>query len=133
MIKEIGRNDPCPCGSGKKYKKCCLGTDKDPLAKAKGHMVKCNICDKEFDNNAAGSFQSEEKEGKKIYFCPDCNMNLSCTTCKKKLGTKSFGLYSCSECGAATVMCEDCMEKGVEPESHHKSSKSFLHRWLGLK
>lgn len=20
---EIGRNDPCPCGSGKKYKKCC--------------------------------------------------------------------------------------------------------------
>lgn len=26
VIKEakIGRNDPCPCGSGKKYKKCCL-------------------------------------------------------------------------------------------------------------
>ena len=21
-IKKIGRNDPCPCGSGKKYKKC---------------------------------------------------------------------------------------------------------------
>ena len=20
----IGRNDPCPCGSNKKYKKCCL-------------------------------------------------------------------------------------------------------------
>jgi SWIM/SEC-C metal-binding protein len=20
---QIGRNDPCPCGSGKKYKKCC--------------------------------------------------------------------------------------------------------------
>ncbi len=20
---EPGRNDPCPCGSGKKYKKCC--------------------------------------------------------------------------------------------------------------
>ncbi len=29
VVKEdkIGRNDPCPCGSGKKYKKCC-GTDK---------------------------------------------------------------------------------------------------------
>ena len=25
VVKEvrIGRNDPCPCGSGKKYKKCC--------------------------------------------------------------------------------------------------------------
>ena len=21
--KKIGRNDPCPCGSGKKYKNCC--------------------------------------------------------------------------------------------------------------
>jgi uncharacterized protein len=23
-VAQIGRNDPCPCGSGKKYKKCCL-------------------------------------------------------------------------------------------------------------
>ena len=23
MSKKVGRNDPCPCGSGKKYKKCC--------------------------------------------------------------------------------------------------------------
>lgn len=23
-VPKIGRNDPCPCGSGKKYKKCCL-------------------------------------------------------------------------------------------------------------
>lgn len=21
--RTVGRNDPCPCGSGKKYKKCC--------------------------------------------------------------------------------------------------------------
>jgi uncharacterized protein len=24
-IPKAGRNDPCPCGSGKKYKKCCMG------------------------------------------------------------------------------------------------------------
>jgi len=24
ITKKIGRNDPCPCGSGKKYKKCCM-------------------------------------------------------------------------------------------------------------
>lgn len=24
---KIGRNDPCPCGSGLKYKKCCLGKE----------------------------------------------------------------------------------------------------------
>lgn len=26
---KIGRNDPCPCGSGKKYKKCCIDLSKD--------------------------------------------------------------------------------------------------------
>lgn len=26
--KKIGRNDPCPCGSGKKYKKCCMGKER---------------------------------------------------------------------------------------------------------
>jgi hypothetical protein len=25
--RKIGRNEPCPCGSGKKYKACCLGND----------------------------------------------------------------------------------------------------------
>ena len=24
-LSKVGRNDPCPCGSGKKYKKCCFG------------------------------------------------------------------------------------------------------------
>ena len=28
MSKKLGRNDPCHCGSGKKYKKCCLEKDK---------------------------------------------------------------------------------------------------------
>jgi len=26
-MKKIGRNDPCPCGSGKKYKNCCMKKD----------------------------------------------------------------------------------------------------------
>ena len=26
-MAQLGRNDPCPCGSGKKYKKCCLTND----------------------------------------------------------------------------------------------------------
>jgi uncharacterized protein YecA (UPF0149 family) len=24
-VPQAGRNDPCPCGSGKKYKRCCGG------------------------------------------------------------------------------------------------------------
>jgi hypothetical protein len=26
-MTKTGRNDPCPCGSGKKYKHCCLKKD----------------------------------------------------------------------------------------------------------
>lgn len=28
---KIGRNDPCPCGSGKKYKQCCLNKPKEAI------------------------------------------------------------------------------------------------------
>ncbi|MFO7967139.1 MAG: SEC-C metal-binding domain-containing protein [Archaeoglobaceae archaeon] len=27
LSERVGRNDPCPCGSGLKYKKCCLSLD----------------------------------------------------------------------------------------------------------
>ena len=27
-VPRAGRNDPCPCGSGKKYKRCCLDKDR---------------------------------------------------------------------------------------------------------
>lgn len=30
-VRKIGRNDPCPCGSGKKYKFCCLNKPKSPI------------------------------------------------------------------------------------------------------
>ena len=30
-MPKIGRNAPCPCGSGKKYKKCCMDKDKLPM------------------------------------------------------------------------------------------------------
>jgi uncharacterized protein YecA (UPF0149 family) len=26
LVEKLGRNDPCPCGSGKRFKKCCLKT-----------------------------------------------------------------------------------------------------------
>ncbi len=31
MRNRIGRNDICPCGSGKKYKKCCMETASIPV------------------------------------------------------------------------------------------------------
>jgi hypothetical protein len=48
MTKKIGRNEPCPCGSGKKYKRCCSPRAKklraqqgrrDRLAKARAEIA----------------------------------------------------------------------------------------------
>ena len=36
MSEKIGRNDPCTCGSGKKYKNCCLNKTTIGL---KGHKI----------------------------------------------------------------------------------------------
>ena len=44
MAKKMGRNDPCPCGSGLKYKKCCLGKSKiQHLSVKKMYAQKYNI------------------------------------------------------------------------------------------
>jgi len=46
MTKRAGRNEPCPCGSGKKYKKCCLDRD------LKNHIEET---DGEFRKNLTGT------------------------------------------------------------------------------
>jgi hypothetical protein len=33
-VPRIGRNEPCPCGSGKKYKRCCLASDQERLKRS---------------------------------------------------------------------------------------------------
>ncbi len=35
-MSRIGRNDPCPCGSGKKYKKCCLLQEEAATSQVRG-------------------------------------------------------------------------------------------------
>ena len=66
--KGPGRNEPCPCGSGKKYKKCCISVglmteldaevDIQPVAKNKAD-----------EWIAAGYFYQEEGDPRKTFFC----------------------------------------------------------------
>lgn len=46
-MPDIGRNDPCHCGSGKKYKKCCQ--DKDVKNKHTAHEKEWTKSVKEFE------------------------------------------------------------------------------------
>ncbi len=49
MADRIGRNDPCPCGSGKKYKKCCLGTERSGQPGA-AEEIRQALSGREFDS-----------------------------------------------------------------------------------
>lgn len=37
MVQKVQRNEPCPCGSGKKYKKCCMLKQRDLAAERANH------------------------------------------------------------------------------------------------
>jgi len=45
MSAKTGRNDPCPCGSGKKFKRCCAGLSLAPPPEA----LRCADCARECD------------------------------------------------------------------------------------
>jgi SWIM/SEC-C metal-binding protein len=42
--RHISRNDPCYCGSGKKYKKCCLGKDQAKHSQPETDTPRCALC-----------------------------------------------------------------------------------------
>lgn len=47
----VGRNDPCPCGSGKKYKKCCMSRETPPpTSLARAYREKYGICIKQAED-----------------------------------------------------------------------------------
>lgn len=58
-MAKIGRNEPCPCGSGSKYKRCCLGapvatelTATNAPAPAEPHQELCPCCVDELNERA---------------------------------------------------------------------------------
>lgn len=65
---KIGRNDPCPCGSGKKYKKCCLNRPKESVELIESEQEK-KRCLQNYPASA-----KERKEGRiylEDYFDPE--------------------------------------------------------------
>lgn len=66
-MNKINRNDPCHCGSGKKYKKCCLRKDED------GRRLENNL-KADFVPNASDEYwEAEPFEGKHQGYMPEDN------------------------------------------------------------
>lgn len=43
MSEKVGRNEPCHCGSGKKYKKCCMNKDQEQKKLFMESMKRVNV------------------------------------------------------------------------------------------
>jgi tetratricopeptide (TPR) repeat protein len=55
VMAKVGRNDPCPCGSGQKYKRCCLPRDEAAaVERARAH---------ELEQAAAATLAIEDDDG----------------------------------------------------------------------
>lgn len=57
--RQVGRNEACPCGSGRKYKHCCL--DKD---EKKTREARAKAAEKEAKAAAKAAAEAEPKGGK---------------------------------------------------------------------
>lgn len=71
----LGRNDLCPCGSGKKYKKCCL--NKDVVLERAGRKVVnsqkqyTDLYSKLYDFSKQDNFKEECEKAKEMFYIVD--------------------------------------------------------------
>ena len=79
MSKKIGRNDPCPCGSGLKYKKCCIDKTDDmefsnPMKKLITHLrFKRNMDAKKRQYSLDSVNIMIAEDGVAVFLMPDDN------------------------------------------------------------
>lgn len=72
---KIERNSLCTCGSGKKYKKCCLTLERKPIQVFSVLSDMREVCDNALAQIEAGDLLSAEAEAERLYYLyPDDHM-----------------------------------------------------------
>ncbi len=59
VVARPGRNEPCHCGSGRKYKHCCLPKDEELAAKARAEAAKAEANARAASKTEAGEAGDE--------------------------------------------------------------------------
>jgi len=104
--RKLGRNEPCHCGSGKKYKKCCLDKDVKELGKA---IEIDSLWDEEYFAETCSPEQMKEKE-KTIHMKHDEDMRFTCKQCNAKISAHNQDWHA--------GMCDACFNK-----KYHKNTE----------
>jgi hypothetical protein len=117
MSQKPGRNDPCPCGSGKKFKKCC---ESKSSGRIKFTATKLDSSKVSFGNLGI----KEEEKGSKSggYSLAERVKNLSSGAFSSP---KEESSLSKKENGSSTEKKEEKDEKSVQKEAHkHKKEEN---------
>ncbi len=61
MTEKVGRNDLCPCGSGQKYKNCCLLKKQKKIALLGGRKFTAKVLSGKKEENVAQEKQQQEQ------------------------------------------------------------------------
>lgn len=64
---KIERNTLCPCGSGKKHKKCCMTLERKPSLSFSTYSEVYDACDAAVDKMEAGDILGAELEAERLY------------------------------------------------------------------
>ncbi len=67
IVRKTGRNEPCPCGSGKKYKKCCLPRHEEARKNVPAHYLQ----QMEERSRASETLEKEVRKGFDFLFSQD--------------------------------------------------------------
>lgn len=123
----IGRNDPCPCGSGKKYKKCCFDKDK-PADTAKRFKEAENKLIKELVKfGHSRLMEQEQKKALDVFFAVARNAPRSFWSPEKEINFMGWFVFNYHTSSGQRVI-----EAFLERESYRLTSleQEMLQKWI---
>lgn len=109
-MPKIGRNEPCPCGSGKKYKKCC-GAPQHEIQPPQGQVIEIRT----FDDPALKTPCTPVEDEERIDFVDDMIATLKATENGVGLAAPQIGILKRVILIRSTIM--------INPEITWKSQR----------
>ena len=121
-MARIGRNEPCPCGSGKKYKQCCLVKD---AAAGSAPTVAAQAADHLPHHHPR--------------FCKDCNANIDAAA-RGVLALIDAGKLDAAEQAAQAMMMRwpdihdgyDCFGMVCEARGNNRKAADYYRKVIAM-
>jgi hypothetical protein len=128
-VNRVGRNEPCPCGSGKKYKKCCLSQ----YDEARQHIPANELHRLEERVKRREAVEKDITRGFELLISKDFEkaMKLASTlleTCPEDDRIHDIQVNACMATGdyeKAFKICRRRWQVAVEESEHHRAKGSY--------